>query len=80
MSAFSILASKGNVAKIIGTAPTEPYPGHKSPFSKRHWPAKKPAPCGHLQGEATKIRKREIRRPTQAIGTSRAANSYNHSI
>ena len=76
LSVFAIPAAKRNVVRANRHGPTEPRSGRKKLFSIG---IGEKASAGYSQ-EATKIRKREIRRPTQAIGTSRATNTCNQRI
>ena len=73
MSAFSIPATMGNVAKMIGTAPRSP--AQATIVCSRNDIGEKASAAWTLAGRAMKIRKREIRMPTPAIGTSLAGNT-----
>ena len=78
MSAFSILPLR-ECGQDNRYDPTEPCPGHKSLFLKRHRPAKKPEPCGHSQG-GDEDQEEGNQEAHQAIDTSLAANTCNPSV
>ena len=78
VSACWIPANYGKRGQDNRHGPTEPRPGHKRLLSNGI--GEKASAAWTLTGRATKIRKREIRRPTQAIGTSRAGNTCSPSI
>ena len=78
VSACLIPANKGNVAWIIGKAPRSSAQATR--VYSRYGIGGKASAVWTLAGRATKIRKKKIRRPTWAIGTSRARNTCNLSI